>query len=184
MSETFTHNGHDFTVTIEHDTDMRHPWEEHDGHGVVRESRQPHYSYCSDKKPWERPLNHANRHECQFYYDMRATLALAKKDSWGVSPEVIEAYTANHGKPPTPRQITAMAVEADFQYLRKYIAGDVAWYWVRVTHAESGEYESLGGILCEDGDAYLMECARELAREICYTLDQREKTLDLHMAGL
>jgi hypothetical protein len=129
-------------------------------------------------------LNSPDRHEYQYYYDFKATIKLAARDSWGVSPEDIEAYTATHGKAPTAKQIRAMAVEADFEYLRKYLAGDVAWYSICVTRVDSGECEYLGGILCEGDDAYMMDCARELAEQIRYTLEQREKTLDLHIAGL
>jgi hypothetical protein len=184
MSESFTHNGHEFTLEIKRDCGMRAPWIEHDGHGVVRQSTTRHRACEGGKRPGEWPLNHANRNEYQYYYDFKATIKLAARDSWGVSPEVIEAFTAKHGKLPTAKQIRAMAVEADFDYLRKYLAGDLEWYSICVTHTESGECECLGGILCDDGDDYLMDCARELAGQIYYTLEQREKTLNLHMGGL
>lgn len=184
MSESFTHNGHDFTLDVERDHDMPHPWEEHDGHGIVGQSTTRHGAREGGKRPSERPLNSPDRHEYQYYYDMKASTTRAKKERWGMSPKTIEAYTAKYGKAPTPRQVTAMAVEADFQYLRKYLAGDVAWFSICVTHPETGEREYLGGILCEDGDNYLMDCAREIADQICHNLEQREKTLDLHMVGL
>jgi hypothetical protein len=180
MSESLTHKGHNFTVEIDRDTDMGHPWHEHDGHGYVNESSTRHAAREGNK----RPLNQPDRGQYQFYYDMKASTDRARRDGWGLSDDDLTQLTANLGKSPTKSQIVAQAVENDFQFMRKYLAGDVCWWVVTVTHDDSGQSESVGGVLCEDGEQYLDDVARELAEHIVHTIETRERDLQLAYEGL
>lgn len=180
-----THKNREFTVAIEPDEDMAHPWEEHGGiWGEVRESRTHHSAQSGVKRPGERPLNCPDRFQFQYFYDVQASTALALRAGAQPSSTALAAYVAKHGKAPTARQVAAMAAEQDFQFLRKYLAGDAGWFWVRVTDDETGESESVGGILCEHDDRYLKEVARNLASGLCLQREERERDLNLAYAGM
>lgn len=152
--QTFTRGELTFTVQFEHDETMGHPWDEHDGHGPVRESRTRH-SQGGDKRPGERPLNSPDRGEYQYYYDWQGATRLARRDGWG-HPDGLQA-----------------AVQADFDYCRRYLAGDWHWTGVIVTCEETGGTESLWGIEDTDG-TYCTEVAFELADEL---VRQHERAL-------
>ncbi len=116
-TETIEHCG--ITVRIEYfyDHDMGRPWENAYWHGVIRSA----YSYYGkpEKKPGEVliPCGRGN----YWVYDWQESTRIAKRDGWGVS------------NPPaglTQKQITALAVKADFDYLRGWINDD--WYYVGV----------------------------------------------------
>lgn len=163
---------------------MGHPWKEHDIYGEVRESRTHHSAQSGVKRPGERPLNCPDRFHSQYFNDVQASTELALRDGWHPGNDAVAAYAAKHGKAPTARQVAAMAVEQDFQFLRKYLAGDAGWFWVRVTDDETGESESVGGILCEHGDLYLDEVARNLADGLCLQREARNLNLTLAYAGM
>jgi hypothetical protein len=154
---TFTYNGREYRLDITQDDTMGHPWHEHDGHGVVRVSCTPHREGRSDKRPGERPLNDPSRNGYQYYYNWRATMRLALRDGWG----------AAGGRQPgeTHCAYAARAVQADFDLLRRYLAGDIVWQCIYVT-SPGGREEHLGGILDEWGGTHVMECAREQAEEL------------------
>ena len=157
---TFELGGLTFTVKFEPDNDMGPPWDEHDGHGPVRECKTPHWYREGSKRPGERPLNKPDRHEIQYYYDWQAACQLARKEGWNTQP-----YDA-------PNRIER-AVQADFDYCRRYLSGDWQWMGVIVTCEETGGEESLWGI-DGDHDNYLTEVAYELAAEL---VSQHEQAL-------
>lgn len=157
-TKTFTLNGLKFRRTVQHDEMMREPWKEHDGHGVISDwtSRDKH-SYerilCSDRGGFHR------------FYDVRASMAIALQDGWGVAnPE---------GK--TRRQVAAEAVEADYQRMRAWCNDE--WHWVYVTVellGVDGEpipayREFLGGFESDDEsgiEAAALEMAGDLAARV------------------
>lgn len=116
-SETLDILGYTAKIEYSYDTDNGAPWNNSDGHGVVRKTPSRHADGYSDKKPGERPLNQAGRNEYQFHYDWAGACKTAKKDGWNTEP-----YDA-------PEKV-ARAVQADFDYLRGYIVGN--WFYVDV----------------------------------------------------
>lgn len=151
--ETITINNKRYIVRFESDPDVEFPWNNEDGHGPVRESPYPCGQYGSTKKPGERPLNRPGRNEYQFYYDWQAACKLARIDGWNVAP-----FDA-------PNRIQR-AVESDFDYLRRFLAGD--WEYIGViVESEEGEEESLWGVESE-GDY-----KEQLAQELAEVLDSR-----------
>lgn len=105
-TNTFEHKGHTFRIEIEQDEDMREPWEEHDGHGIVSDWT------TRDKAPGERVLN-ADR-TSKRYYDVQETIKRARADGWGTDEQALERVL---GRKPTKREIIADAVERDFDSL-------------------------------------------------------------------
>lgn len=104
--------GYSVRVRVEHDQDMRAPWEEHDGHGPVSDWRRK-----ETKAAGERVLHYDGR-LCLFY-DFAAAVEIARRDGWDAPP-----YTGTRG------ERAARAVERDFMRLRDWCRGD--WYWIAV----------------------------------------------------
>lgn len=161
-TETIEHCG--ITVRIEYfyDHDMGRPWENADGHGVIRSA----YSYYGkpEKKPGEVliPCDRGN----YWIYDWQESTRIAKRDGWGVS------------NPPaglTQRQITALAVKADFDYLRGWINED--WHYVGVVCTvldangeDTNDSDSCWGF--ESLDDYHETAGREMAESLAETVHQ------------
>ena len=146
--QIFAHHGIRFRVQFPFDEFTSAPWEDCDGHGIVSEWT------TRDKAPGERVL--VTDRSSRRYYDVRATLAIARRDSWGVA------------NPPTgasKRQIAALAVEHDYQYLRGWCNDEWHYCGVVVTREDTGEDRSIWGIEDTEG-AYLAETAYELADEL------------------
>jgi hypothetical protein len=175
-SETFYLDGRTFRVTVDHDAWHGAPWEEEDGHGVVSGWVR------RDKRPGERIL--CQDGSSKRFYDFAETMRIARRDGWGISQaeiDKLEAPATLHGvtspvRKLTRKQITALAVERDFQRLRAWCKDD--WHYVAVSVCELNlscpccsqslqdvRTESLCGIE-SDSYAYLAETALELAREI------------------
>ena len=114
QTETIEHCG--ITVQIEYfyDDTMRAPWKECDGHGVIREAYGK-----PDKKPGE-VLISGGRGQ-YWIYDFQESTKIAKRDKWGV-------HNAPAGL--TQNQITAMAVQRDFEYCKGWIQN--AWHYAGV----------------------------------------------------
>lgn len=134
--------------------DQEPPWKHSDGHGEVSDWT------TRDKAPGERVLSSDG--ENKRYYDFAGTIKLAHKDGWGVK--------STEGK--TKGQIAAEAVEADFEYLRRWCVDDWTYIGVVVTLLdiqgnETRERESIWGIE-SDSDDYLTDTAYELAGEISH----------------
>ena len=117
--ETIEHCG--ITVRIEYfyDHDTGRPWENADGHGVIREADNQRYGRY-DKKPGE-ILFHTGRGHYGWVYDWQESTRRAKRDGWGVS------------NPPaglTKNQLTQLAVQQDFDFLRGWL--NDGWHYVGV----------------------------------------------------
>lgn len=180
--DTFDYRGRSFTVHVNHDECMGAPWDEHDGHGPVRKSRQRDVYRCV-KGPGERELWHERGD--WLFYDWAEAIKIAKRDGWGMSREDQIKFAWKHWRCPTKGEIAASAVERDFDYLRRW-AND-QWHWVYVTvecddelHGEQAE--SLGGLQSDD-DAYIVDVAFELADQISDELDARDKDICEKMGG-
>lgn len=174
--DTFTVRGYTFRVTYERDDDMREPWKENDGHGIISDWTR------RDKNPGERVL--CEDRGSRRYYDVQETMKLAKKDGWGCShsryvdsiPNTTdktkhhEHHVYWHGHT-TQGAALACAVDEDFENLRAWCADEWEWTCVRVYLKGTREYETLGGIYGDRDPApgqthYLTDCAYELAEEI------------------
>lgn len=133
---------------------MGAPWEEHDGHGVVSDWT------TRDKAPEERVLAIDRNH--RRYYDVKATIAKARKEGWGCS------HPAGHHK--TRKEAIACAVDQDFEYCRAWCNDGWEWTAVIVTLEDkdsdyNGETASVSGIDGDhDGGHYL---TAGLQRVIC-----------------
>jgi hypothetical protein len=147
------HNGHEYTVTIEDDTNTGAPWLESEGHGPVSEWT------TRDKRPGELVLSEDGR--AKRFYDFSAACKLARADGWDAAPY----NTGQESK----RQQAQKAALSDFDYLRRWCAGD--WRYVGVTVRRAGDCaccapsESVWGVEsgCED---YILEIAAQLADEL------------------
>lgn len=164
----FTFKRKSFKFEVRHDEDMGAPWEEHDGHGIVSE-----YTTRA-KQPGERVL--ASDHGSYRYYDIAATVKLARKDGWGIGDAEEKALASQLGHKPTKGEIVAETVERDYRHMKAWCSDEWTWVYVLVTllkkdaDAEGGYFEtkhtaSLGGIESDSG-AYLSEVGYELADEI------------------
>lgn len=173
--DTLTHNGREYRVTIEHDSDMGAPWKEHDGHGTVRESRTRHRERMwKTKRPGERPLNDPDRNQLQYLYDWQAATKTARADGWGISEESVQALQKKLGRIPTRGEYFEEATRQDFEYLRGWL--NESWHYAVVT-VSCGDYSaSLGGVEYGLSDEYADEVARELAGEVEHQINEaREK---------
>lgn len=149
--ETIEVNGRQFGVRVERDEFMGEPWKEHDGHGIVSEwTTRP-------KRPGERIL--IQNRDSRRYYDVAATLAIAKREGWGTAGT--EGLTG--------KAKAAKAVDADFEFIRGWCADEWEWVVVEVWPIDehrkrTGESQYLGGV--ESLGDYWLEVATELARDI------------------
>lgn len=157
-------NGVFFRATIIRDEDMREPWEEHDGQGIIRKAS----TYAKgDKAPGERLLYRGERNEYTYFYDWSATIKLAKKDGWGC---------AKHTHATRGEEIVC-SVQQNFDYLEGWL--NERWFWVGVSvqgfkPCEMGEtheisHASLWGIDSLNEGNYLTSVANDLLDE---TLDE------------
>lgn len=146
--DTITIDGREYRVEIEQDEFADAPWDNSDCYGPVRRSNRRHIEGESDKRPSERPLNSPGRHEYQYYYDWQAACRTVRADGWNCAP-----YDA-------PNRVQR-AVQADFDYLRRYLAGDWCYVSITVTDAETGESDTLCGV--DDFGGNAQEVAQELA---------------------
>lgn len=145
------------------------PWDDYDGHGPVREVRRGHHDYLR-KNPGERILGGNASDRSGYAYDIAEATRIARRDAWGIDPERKARWEASQGRPLTPGQIAAAAVEADFQRLRGWVNDD--WHYIGIvvtlldiegndTHLS----ESLWGIE-SDSDDYIAEVTQELQNEL------------------
>lgn len=151
-----------FRVKVEDDLDHAEPWKNSEGHGVVSEWTG------RDKKPGEWVLKESRGDKR--YYDMAATIKLAKRDGWGLNPEAKAVLAKRLGREPTKGEIVEAAVKDDFEYLRGWCNDEWRYVGVIVTllddDGDKTEIDnSLWGV--EDYDVeHLEEVAQELAEEI------------------
>ncbi len=155
-TETIEHRGVTVRIKYFYDHDAGCPWENSDGHGVIRSE----YSYYGkpEKKPGEVLIQ--GERGSYHIYDWQESTRIAKRDGWGVS------------NPPaglTQKQITALAVKADFDYLRGWINDN--WYYVGVVCTvldvdgeETGIEDSCWGF--ETLNEYHETAGREMAESL------------------
>lgn len=161
MDDEITLNGHRYLVELANDRDAGPPWEEHDGHGEVSD-----WTYRR-KHPGERVL--ATDRDCYRYYDVAATIQLAREDGWGIGPDHVAKLAHALGRTPTARELVACAVELDYEFLRGWCADEWHYVGVVVTEPDSEETESLWCV--EDRDpCYVAEVAFELAADLEHRL--------------
>ena len=155
-TETIEHCGVVVKIEYFYDQDAGKPWENSDCHGVIRSA----YSYYGkpEKKPGEVliPCDRGN----YWIYDWQESTRIAKRDGWGVS------------NPPaglTQKQITALAVKADFDYLRGWLNDD--WHYVGVVCTvldangeDTNDSDSCWGF--ETLDDYHETAGREMAESL------------------
>lgn len=151
--DRFTMDGREFIVRFEHDADHGAPWEECDGHGIIREG------YESEKRAGWRKLAPAGCRDVWKFYDIAESMKIARRDGWDARPY----------KTGTKGEQAARAVEADFQYLRAWCNDEWKYLFVSVVMLDSDGNEtryttSLGGV--ESFADYHEQCARDLAEEL------------------
>ena len=161
LETRIVHNGRDFRVKLYLDETHGYPWNEEDGHGPVRQTTQRHVHGESDKLPGERPLNQAGRREYQFHYDWQGAVLTARRDKWGLDPQMIATMTEGLGRAPRRREVAAMAVEQDYQRMRAYLRGDWRYVGVNVTDDQTGKDEEVWGV--ESDGNFWREVAIEIA---------------------
>lgn len=164
--DNITINGLTFSVNLEPDDCHGAPWEECDGHGPVSDWTS------RDKLPGERVLN-SDRGSYR-YYDVAEATRIAKADCWGIGTARLDAWRERIGQEPTRGQITAAAVESDFQYLRAWCDGEWQYVVVVVTLLDtdgSGTwmYETIGGVESNEKE-HIAKLAQELAETVADTV--------------
>jgi hypothetical protein len=149
-------DGFTLTATVEADTTMGAPWDEHDGHGSVTDWT------TRDKHPGELEL--CEDRGSRRFYDYREACHLARRDGWGMKGGQLPGETA--------RQYAERAAMHDFNVLRAWANDEWRWVGVVVTATRDGielGRASLWGIESEDypgsDGSYLIEVANELTGE-------------------
>ena len=171
MKDRITIRGLTFKVETEHDSGMRAPWNENEGHGPVSGWR-----HDRRKRAGERVLSQ-DRGSYRFY-DMSEATKIAKRDGWGLSDEMRAKLATKLGRAPTQGEITAEAVERDFDYLRRWCNDDWWWIGVIVTLLDTEGDETLqqGSLwgLDSDSEDYAGECAQGLAQQIADAIGRKK----------
>ena len=160
--------GYEVKVEITPDYDADLPWESCDGMGVIREVRRS----GDDKLPGERRFG-------DYFFDVCATTKEATRDGWGLGPESMVELTLKLGRAPTKKEITAAAVESQFQYLKAWADDEWQYYGYTVTLmqrddadelVETDKSDSCGGYECWQYDdaknAYLYDEIRSAAEQL------------------
>jgi len=164
--DTFEHEGHTFRFECKHDEDMREPWKEHDGHGIISDWTR------REKRAGERVLIRDGYGGSCRYYDFAATIQQATKDGWGIGEDAEKALETRLARKPTKKEITAESVEQDYNRMRAWCLDEWHWCGVVITMLQDingGKVRdidvSVWGIDGDDQYEYLTETAYELAEE-------------------
>lgn len=135
-------------ATIHPDDDMgAEPWLDCDGDGVISEWTR------RGKNPGERIL--ASHRGMFRYYDIAATMAIAKRDGWDSAP---------YGQG-TAGERAARATWANFNRWRAWYRDEWQFVGVAVTDRNGDVLASLWGIESDSGADYFNEIADELFDE-------------------
>jgi hypothetical protein len=174
MHDTIIVDGLTFRVTLEHDDSHGEPWKEEDGHGPVSDWT------TRSKNAGERVLAKDGSH--YHYYDYAGAMELAKKDGWGLSEEATAKLAERLGRAPTPGEIRAAAVDADFERMRAWCNDEWSYVGVCVQLLDmdgapvDGYGDSCWGVE-SDGDYWkevAQECAQNVIAEHKIAADVRE----------
>lgn len=163
------HTAGNLTVKVEliRDEHMGNPWEEHDGHGPVRESNS------RDKRPGERPLMESVR-EGHWYYDWQEAIQIAKREWIGEGP---------YADGMTKGQAAEKAVQFDFDMLRGWLNDEWEWVGVAVILLDEDDneidHDSLWGIDSSSPE-YINDTAREMAAELIVTYRKKQRISKLY----
>ena len=116
-TETIEHYGIAVKIEYFYDSDRGRPWENCDGHGAMRSA----YSYYGkpDKRPGEVLIDCGRGH--YWIYDWQESTRIAKRDGWGI---------ANPPAGLTKKQVTQLAVQQDFDFLRGWLNDE--WQYVGI----------------------------------------------------
>lgn len=169
--DTFSLKGLSFRFELIDDTDAGAPWENEDGHGPVRAVNS-----SREKRAGERVL--CSDRSAAWLYDFAAAVKIAKRDGWSIDSGRRAALAVGLGREPTPGEVRAAAVEADFLHLARYLARD--WYYVGVVvtllDIDGGVTPVSESLWCIESDAteYHGEVAHELAGEIARRIGRRK----------
>jgi hypothetical protein len=184
-TDTREHAGCLISVEWQQDQDMGAPWEERDCHGVVID----HYDeYANVLRLTPHRFGSNN-----WYYGLDASLEIARRDRWGLAPDVLDRLQFERGRSLADDEITRATVQADFECLRAWCHDEWVWLYaeatvsVRTSHGDcflrvadglSG-IESTTAADCLDeifvnATAWIDE-NRTCIEDIAYTFEQIEK---------
>ena len=161
-----------FVIVFRRDDTMGEPWNVNDGHGVVSE-----YT-TRDKAPGEVEI--ARDRGGKRFYHVQESIQIAKRDSWGLSPDDLATLATEKGREPSKGEIAATAVANDCERMRRWCNDQ--WEWIGVCLVELDpdaiEYPenvaddqgrdlaaALWGIESDSEPAYLESVAYELLSE-------------------
>lgn len=199
--DTTDAEGRKFLVEITYDICTGPPEEEHDGHGVVCEldfapddegALEDYLDYYYEEGSsrrmeeearfamMERITNNGHRYTSEKFYDVWATLEVARKEGWGSVPP---------DAPDAAEQLLEV-VRADMEYLRGWYQNDWCWVVVTVTPYDSEldqygdpvlleDYEqAIGGVeYAGDVDApHVVETITELCAEAAHAMSRKLTT--------
>lgn len=159
MTPTFTYKGHTFHFVTEPCPDSPPPWSRLFALHDLVSAWTPR-----DKRPGELVLN--TFHSDKRFYDFQGACKLALAEGWDAPPY-------NTDKRETPRQQAAKAALAYFKRLKAWC--DDEWYYIGLVvwcedFPDNKHY--LSGAE-SDADTYILECAYNLAEDICRDLERR-----------
>lgn len=167
-------NKRTFVLAIVNDEDCDAPWERSEGHGPVSDwtSRA--------KAPGERVMNTDG--PSKRYYDWAAAIQIAKRDSWGLSPEAVAALTAKLGRQPTKGEVTAESVRLDYEFLRDWC--NDRWNYVGIVLLEMSHDEYRSAEFAADNPDYQKQAAALWGIESNATDYIQETVLELFSEAL
>lgn len=164
------YRGYTVKVEVMVDDHSGEPWKEQDGHGEVSEWKHRDYVNESDED-WIL----ASDHHFVRVYDFAASLAIARRDKWGLGAEALSALERRLGRKASAEEILMEAVRRDFVYLREWCAG--VWQWLGyVTHVFK-DGEEVGG---EWGSCWRFDSEKDMLEE---AFSEAEAAIDLHIAA-
>lgn len=160
MTTTFTYKGRTFHFVTEPDPDSPPPW----GYSPVVDALVTDWTTRS-KRPGELVLN--TYHSVKRFYDFQGACNLALAEGWDAPPY-------NTDKRETPRQQAAKAALVDFNRCKAWCEGAWCYELLSVWLEEDPDNKQyLGGVESDAGDASILECAHNLAEDICHDLERR-----------
>jgi hypothetical protein len=169
-TETIVLHGIPVRIELAYDNDHGMPWDECDGHGIIRKAIA-HYGR-PEKSPGE-VIIHSDRGH-YWLYDFKGTTEKAKSEGWGISGNTSVM---------TKRQIVRAAVMRDMEHCREWLTGERYYIGITVTalNADGEEIESDScwgfdyGCSREDMD-YVENEAKEMAARIAESVfDQKRQ---------